>query len=330
MKKFKRMLIIGFMGLSLFACQPQVVEVQAERASTAGFRTNEGAYLASNADYAGDVVVVESEVQVGGGETTVVEQQAVPQERLIIRNGSLRITVQNPEESMAEINDIVEAVGGWVVQSNSSQYGESIRGSMQVRVPADNFNTIMTDIQAGAIQVENVNVSGQDVTDEFVDLQSRLGNLEATADRVRSFLDETENVEEALAVNAELSRLDGEIEVIKGRMKFLSESAAFSNISVNIYPDIIAQPLEIERWLPFEVAEDATEALISTMQGLASFLIWFGIYLLPVGLVVGTPAWFVGRWGWRKREERRAAKATVTNAQAEQEPAPETEEEPAD
>ncbi len=314
MKKFKSTLAVVFMGLCLFACQPQIVEVEVAREVSGGYGANESAYSARNADFAGDVIetIVEVEAQVGGSAETVVEQQVVPQERLIIRNGSLRITVQDPEESMAEINNLIEAVGGWVVHSNSSQYGESIQGSMQVRVPADNFNAIMADIQAGAIQVENVNVSGQDVTDEFVDLQSRLGNLEATADRVRSFLEETDNVEEALAVNAELSRLDGEIEVIKGRMKYLSESAAFSNIYVDIFPDIIAQPLEIERWLPFEVAEDATEALISTMQGLASFLIWFGIYLLPVGLVIGAPAWFVGRWGWRKRQERRAAREIAT------------------
>ncbi len=313
MKKFKMMLGMAFMGLCLFACQPQVIEYEVTRPTSAGFRSDESAYLASNA---GAVIETIAEVEVGGGASTVVEHQASPQERLIIRNGSLRITVQDPEESMAEINDLIEAVGGWVVHSNSSQYGESIRGSMQVRVPADNFNTIMTDIQAGAIQVENVNVSGQDVTDEFIDLESRLGNLEATADRVRSFLEETENVEEALAVNAELSRLDGEIEVIKGRMKFLSESAAFSNISVDIYPDIIAQPLEIKRWLPFEVAEDATEALISTMQGIASLMIWLSIYLVPVGLVVGAPLWFGGRWAWRKRQQRRAARAATAETEA--------------
>jgi hypothetical protein len=149
--------------------------------------------------------------------------------------------------------------------------------------------------------------SGQDVTDEFVDLSSRLSNLEATASRVRNFLDEARNVEEALDVNIELSRLEGEIEVIKGRMQYLSQSAAFSTLTVRLTPDILSQPIEIGGWRPQGVARDAISALVNTLQGLATFLIWMAIYLLPLILLFGLPLWFLIRFIRQWRQKRRIA-----------------------
>jgi hypothetical protein len=152
-----------------------------------------------------------------------------------------------------------------------------------------------------AIEVTNELTSGKDFTDEFVELSSRLGNLEATASRVRNFLDETKNVEEALAVNAELSRLEEQIEVIKGRMQFLEQSAAFSTIAVNLTPDELSRPIEVAGWRPEGVARDAVEALLGTLEGVANFLIWLLIYLLPLILLLGIPVWIAIRTVRRRR-----------------------------
>jgi hypothetical protein len=232
-------------------------------------------------------------------------ENVLPQERLIIRTANLGLIVEDTEAAMAQITAMVEENGGWVVSSNVYQYREdTMSGNITVRVPSSGFNSAMEAMKGLAVEVQSESTSGQDVTEEFVDLSSRLENLEATADRVRGFLDETQDVEEALAVNAELSRLEGEIEVIKGRMQFLSQSASFSTITVDLTPDYVAQPIEVGGWRPEGVAKDAVEALVDTLQGLANFLIWVGIYLLPVGLLVLLPLYFVGRAvrrRWRRR-----------------------------
>lgn len=290
------------LALFLFACSPQVVEVAAEAPSSAGMDASEA--RVGYVQY--DSLAAEPASEMDKAAAPPAEQPAQePIERLIIRNGDLSITVENTEETLDAIAELTNSSGGWVVTSSSRQYGESLHGSINIRFPAEQFDNMINQVQDMAVEVENVNTSGQDVTDEFIDLGSRLSNLEATADRVRLFLDETENVEEALAVNQELSRLEGEIEVIKGRMKFLSESAAYSTLTVQIRPDVVAQPITVARWLPFEVAEDATEALLGTLQGLANFVIWAVIYLLPVGILIGLPLWFGGRWVVRKWQARR-------------------------
>ena len=236
----------------------------------------------------------------------------VTQERLIIRTANMSLIVTDTEEAMATISQMAEENGGWVVNSSVFQYSENAKtGNITIRVPSSGFNSALEALRNMAVEVRNESTSGQDVTEEFVDLSARLENLEATADRVRSFLDETRNVEEALAVNQELSRLEGEIEAMKGRLQFLSQSASFSTITVDLTPDIVSQPIETS-WKPAQVFRNAVESLVDALQGVAEFGIWFAIYLLPLLLIVGIPLWLVGRFIWRRWQRRRTVVQTET------------------
>ncbi len=236
----------------------------------------------------------------------------LPQERLIIRTGDLSLVVKDTEQTIADVERMVNAAGGWVVASDIYQYDDTaFSGSITVRIPADGYGSMMEAIKELSLEVQRESSDSQDVTEEYVDLSSRLGNLEATAARVRNFLDEAKNVEEALAVNQELSRLEEQIELIKGRMQYLSQSAAFSTISISLTPDVAAQPIEVGGWRPQGIAKEAVETLIETLQGVGSVLIWLALYLLPVGLVIGAPLWLAARfvWRWRRRKEGRQATA---------------------
>jgi hypothetical protein len=233
-------------------------------------------------------------------------QVASSQPRLIIRTADMSIVVTDTDEALARLTKMATDNGGWVVNSSVYQYSETAKtGNITLRVPAEGFDSALNAISAMAIEVTNLSTSGQDVTEEFVDLSARLENLEATAVRVRSFLDDTRNVEEALAVNQELSRLEGEIESFKGRIQYLSQSAAFSTISVNITPDELSQPIEVGGWRPTGIARDAIRALVDALQGLGTFAIWLVLYFLPIALIIGIPLWlvvrFVRRRGWLRR-----------------------------
>jgi hypothetical protein len=247
-------------------------------------------------------------------------QTEIPQQRLIIRTADMSIVVADTEAAMKTIAQMVEENGGWVVNSSAYQYSETaVTGDITVRVPADGFNSATEAIRGLAIEVQSESTSGQDVTEEYVDLSSRLENLESTAARVRSFLDETKTVEEALAVNQELSRLEGEIEVIKGRMQYLSQSASFSTISVHLTPDEAARPVEVAGWRPEGVAKDALESLISFLQFMVEALIWVVIFLLPVVIILGIPLWLVVRFIRRRRQNKKSEQSTVNSEQSTEE-----------
>ena len=303
------------LGLVLVACSrggdASFSEPQALREAPSA-EMEEGLFGADTADFA-ETDSGETSFGVVANSVATTEQQAqVPQERLIIRTADLNLVVADTEATIGAIVEMVEANGGWVVNSSLYQYGENAKsGNITVRVPVEGFNSAMTAIKALAVEVTSETASGQDVTEEYVDLSARLGNLEATADRVRNFLDETSNVEEALAVNQELSRLESDIEVIKGRMQYLSQSAGFSTISVNLTPDIAAQPLDPKTWQPGVVVRESFETLVNALQGLANFLISTVIVLGPLALIFGLPLWLIVRYVLRRRRQGQTAVATT-------------------
>lgn len=240
----------------------------------------------------------------------------VYQERLIIRTANMSLLVSDTDEAMATISKMAEDNGGWVVNSSVYQYNETAKtGNITIRVPSAGFNSALEALRGLAVEVRNESTSGQDVTEEFVDLSARLENLEATAERVRAFLEDADTVEEALAVNQELSRLESEIEAMKGRLQYLSQSASFSTITVDLTPDVVAQPIDTS-WRPAIVFRNAIDSLVEALQSVAEFAIWFVIYMVPLLIVVGVPLWLVGRFIWR-RIRRRGNRGNVAEVETE-------------
>ncbi|MCP5095993.1 MAG: DUF4349 domain-containing protein [Chloroflexi bacterium] len=317
----------------LFACAPQTetvmvevtrvvtetVEVEGEAIEMSG--SSSRLSFASVADGFDDGVVAadieaidEERGELVAEPNESQQQEQFPQERLIIRNAELGLVVSDTDEAIFKITEMTESNGGWVVNSNVYKYNEDAKtGSITVRVPSSGFTSALEAMKGLAVEVTSESTSGQDVTDEYVDLALHLENLEATADRVRSFLDDTDDVEEALAVNVELSRLEDEIERVKGRVQFLSQSASFSTITVQLTPDVLSQPIEVGGWQPKGIAREAIEALIDGLQSIVSSLIWIGIYTLPIGLIYGIPTFFVVRFVWR-RWRRRGQAATISES----------------
>jgi hypothetical protein len=169
------------------------------------------------------------------------------------------------------------------------------------RVPAERFEEALSGVEGLARRVLARSVSGQDVTEEFVDLSSRLRNLEATRDRLLELLARAERVEDALQVNQALSDVQGQIEQIQGRMKYLRESAALSTISAELRPLPATPPIiDEDSWQPLLVAREALTGLISFGQALLN---------LAIVLLIWIPIWLTlllaGRWGLRRLGTRR-------------------------
>ncbi len=111
-------------------------------------------------------------------------------ERLIIRNASLSLVVPDTQTALDGINELVDELGGYVVESNVYQYQEGLRAHVTLRIPAESLDLALERIRDLATEVRSESISGQDVTEEYVDLQSRLRHLEATEARLLEFLEE--------------------------------------------------------------------------------------------------------------------------------------------
>lgn len=246
----------------------------------------------------------------GGATMSNVEpQQAQP--RLVIRTADMTIVVTSTQEQLEAISRLAGLYGGFVVQSGTSKVGSNLQGQITLRVEAEHFDQALSDIRKLAVDVQGENVRGEDVTAEYVDLEAQLKNLEAAEAQLTKIMEQAFNTEDVLNVYQQLTQIRGQIEQSKGRMKFLSQSAALSTINVNLIPDALATPVEVGGWRLEGVAKDAVEALIVTLQGLVSVAVWFAIVVLPVLLILALPVVLV-IWLIRRARRNRKVATSVT------------------
>ncbi len=117
----------------------------------------------------------------------------------------------------------------------------------------------------------------------------KLTNLEATRDRIKSFLDEAKTVDEALRINAELANVEAQIEQIKGQMNYLEDRSAFSTITINFEPVLPEQLTPTptpsptpNAWNPGDTFKNAKKTVTFAYQGIIDLLIWVLVVLVPI------------------------------------------------
>ena len=173
---------------------------------------------------------VSQAVQVSS-EADSTRAQLVTQRRIIIREVDMSLVVYDIQAAIDDIAEMAADANGWVVDSGRRSLHS---GSISIRVPAAVLDDTINELRLLANKVDAENTTSRDVTDEYVDLGSRLANQQATHEALLKLLERAEAVETALAVQRDLSRVREEVERLSGRIKFLEESSAFSIIRVNL------------------------------------------------------------------------------------------------
>ena len=174
----------------------------------------------------------------GGGAQQQVAELAT-QRRIIVYTVDMTLEVADVAASVDTVSALAQQMGGWVV---STSRAEKHRGFIAVRVPADRLDEVVGRLRGIAAEVVSEVSSSRDVTDEYVDLTSRLGNLQAAEAALLRLFDRAQTVEEALEVRRTLTDVQGEIEVFKGRIAFLEQTSAFSLVNVTL----VLEPQDME------------------------------------------------------------------------------------
>jgi hypothetical protein len=259
------------------------------------------------------------------GELSLLSLQP-PGGRMVIKDAIMDLLVDDTARAIDEVTELAAVQGGYLLASRSWYVQDDLHASIKMAVPSANFERTLTNLRALGVRVINESASGQDVSAEYNDLELRLSNLEATAARVRTFLDDAKTVEETLRVNQELTRLEGEIEQIKGQMKFYEGRAAFSTIDVSLTP-LVPTPTVTptltptptptpEIWNPGQSVQGAMKMGTSLWQGLVDAAIFVCVGLWPLIILValvGGVVWLVLR---RQRIKRARADQAAAAAAA--------------
>jgi hypothetical protein len=246
--------------------------------------------------------------------------------RLIVKNAELHLLVTNTDVAIDLTTQVAADCAGYIISSRvwyEWWQGESYKyATITLGVPVDQFERAMRRLRGLALRVLDESAAGQDVTDEYVDLQSRLDNLKATRDRIREFLAQAQTVEESLRVNDQLAAVEEQIEQVQGRMNYLFDRAAYSTITIQINPELppvtptptptptatptaTPTPTPTPAWNPTHTARRAGHTLGAILRVLTEIAIWLVIVVVPLAAPPVLIVWGIRRWV-KRRIQRRA------------------------
>ena len=223
--------------------------------------------------------------------------------RRVVKKADLGLRSEEVRQSAARAQQVVASAGGTVLSSQVYRSDDSVTADLILSVPSEEFERVLDELRSLGEKVTTDSISGQDVTEEYVDLKSRERNLRATEESLLRLYDRAENVEEALSIQRELTTVRGEIELVQGRIKYLDQRSTYSQITLNIQP-VTSPPPPGPTWDPGDVVKRAWRASLGVLQVMATAIISavvFGWWLAPV--LVGGFLW----WRRRNRGSRPAA-----------------------
>jgi hypothetical protein len=218
---------------------------------------------------------------------------------LIVKTGALtlQISLDAFDNIVGQANTLATNNGGYIVSSEIS--GDKHRtGRIVIRVPSARFAPVVDDVERlGNGKVTSRSVDGQDVTPEYIDLNARLTNLRAQEKVLLRLMDEAATVTDTIRVEGQLSQVQGAIEQLEGRARYLRDQAAMSTISLTL-KQTGAAPAPPSK--PNALSQSFRDAGSYTLDVVTTVIAGAGL-VLPLAILAGI-AFLVGRAVWRRVE----------------------------
>jgi hypothetical protein len=202
----------------------------------------------------------------------------------VIKTADLTVAVGRGEvdEALADATRLAATLGGFVASSSISA-GDAARGSIVLRVPSDRFERALTEFESLG-SVEHKTISGQDVSQQVIDLEARLRNWQSQEAVLLRLMDRAETVSDTIRVQGELSRVQLEVERLRGRLGYLRDQTDLGTISTTFTGGPLVRPEE-----PSTLARAWAEARRAALSVVAAVIVGAG-FVVPVALLGGAVA----------------------------------------
>ena len=233
-------------------------------------------------------------------------------DRKIIRDADLTIEVASTTDAQQRVTSIAETLGGFVVTSEAKQRQDTepakrtLDIKLVIRVPASQFNSALEQIEKLAANLPERNVTGQDVTEEFIDLDARIKTQKALELQFLDIMKQARKVEDALEVQRQIADVRTEIEKLEGRRRFLESKSTLSTITVNIHTPT---PIVVSTSGFSYTIREALSDSIDVATGIVLFFIRFAIVMTPVFVLVILPVGLIALYFRRRAKRIRLARA---------------------
>ena len=227
--------------------------------------------------------------------------QADVEERLVIQESNLSLLVKNVVDVRNKILDYTKSSGGYMVSSNVSNPQDAPTATIVIRIPSDKLDSALDYFHSLSIKVVSENLSGRDVTDQYIDIDARLKTLQATKERFESILNQATQIKDITNLTREILNIQNQIDALKGQQESLKQNAQLAKLTIYLSTDELALPYApSETFRPNVIFKLAVRSLIGFARSLATYAIWIGVYS-----VVWVPALgiFIAIKKWRKKNQ---------------------------
>ena len=203
----------------------------------------------------------------------------VSADRNLILTAKIDMRSKDPWATSQAVQQMTTSLGGDVLSVNESGTTDNRNASLSIRVPSRSFQEAIRQIRALDGEVQSSNVSGQDVTDQFVDLQARLTAKQAEEARYNALLVRANTIDEILKIDSALSNVRTQVEQLTGQINSIKSRTDYSTISMSVSPITVLGPAEQGRsWDPAKTVARAVATLAAMMQVLGDLAIWLIIF----------------------------------------------------
>jgi len=236
-----------------------------------------------------------------------VPTTTVPEGPRVQRSASITLQVPNGrfDGSLDEVIAVAEEAGGYISGQNAqaADQGQPLRsGQVTFQVPADRFDSVVMDIQKKGT-AQNVVISGNDVSQQYVDLQARLGNAEAQRNAVLALMQQSKSVSDTIQIENQLGQITSQIEQLKGQIDYLDHSTSYATVAVAIREEAVAPPHD--EW----GLQSAGSQALHNFTNVVAFLIVFLSVAAPL-LVAAGVVFLAVRLAWRRFAPRASASSS--------------------
>jgi hypothetical protein len=240
-----------------------------------------------------------------------VPAATVPEGPRVQRSASITLQVPNGrfDGVLDDVIGVAEAAGGYISGQNAQAAGQGqpLRsGQVTFQVPADQFDSVVMAVQKKGT-AQNVLISGNDVSQQYVDLQARLGNAEAQRNAVLALMQQARSVSDTIQIQNQLGQITSQIEQLKGQIDYIDHSTSFATVAVTIREEALAPPRD--DW----GLQTAGSQALHNLANVLAFLIIFISVAAPL-LVAAGAAFVAGLLAWRRFWPRPSASSAAASA----------------
>ncbi len=292
--KRTEILLLLILCVAIYSCDSRrnVVEEKSVQ-SAAAISLSEPPPLDANAEFSPPSVSGE-EVD---SKTEVIPDKTIVDKKKIIKDGNISIKTKDIAGSKKGIDELLKSLNGYYESEDLQNNDQATFYNLKIRVPSNNFEKLISTVENGKDEVVSKNIQARDVSEEYVDIESRLVNKREYLKRYKELLSKVASVKDILALQETIRNLQEEIESKEGRLRYLSDQVSYSTLNLNIHQgkEFVFKPQEKDRF---------SERVKKSLSGGWTAIVEFSIFMITIWpiIILAIVSYFIVRRSKRQRK----------------------------